>query len=175
MSPAAVLEQKIPFMTSLQLGLEAVEEDVDVRFSVPLGPQRRLPDLSPVRQGWDSLEIGWRTLRPQIRVGMNRVPRLWRSAMLGFPLIPSPAGLGSRLASGPYRACCFRPERIGLPLSLSAAPIAANSSCPVRTYTATPSASSTGDNQAGNVPKPRTRTIASWGRSRRSPRYGKNR
>jgi CIC family chloride channel protein len=32
---------------------------------------------------------------------MNRVPRLWRSGMLGFPLIPSPAGLGSRLASGP--------------------------------------------------------------------------
>jgi putative toxin-antitoxin system antitoxin component (TIGR02293 family) len=30
MSPAAVLEQKIPFMTSLHLGLEAVEEGVPV-------------------------------------------------------------------------------------------------------------------------------------------------
>jgi hypothetical protein len=41
---------------------------------------------------------------------MNRVPRLWRSGMLGFPLIPSPAGLGSRLASGPYGACLVRPR-----------------------------------------------------------------
>ncbi len=49
---------------------------------------------------------------------MNRVPRLWRSAMLGFPLIPSPAGLGSRLASGPYGPASFGPERIGLPASL---------------------------------------------------------
>jgi hypothetical protein len=29
-----------------------------------------------------TLEKGWRTLRSQIRVGMNRVPRLWRSGML---------------------------------------------------------------------------------------------
>jgi hypothetical protein len=43
------------------------------------------------------------------------VPRLWRSGMLGFPLIPSPAGLGSRLASGPYGPASFGPERIGLP------------------------------------------------------------
>jgi hypothetical protein len=32
---------------------------------------------------------------------------------LGFPLIPSPAGLGSRLASGPYGPASFGPERIG--------------------------------------------------------------
>jgi hypothetical protein len=41
---------------------------------------------------------------------MNRVPRLWRSGMLGFPLIPSPAGLGSRLASGPYGPASFGPN-----------------------------------------------------------------
>jgi hypothetical protein len=58
------------------------------------------------------------------------VPRLWRSGMLGFPLIPSPAGLGSRLASGAYGPASFGPKRIGLPLSVSAAPTAANSSCP---------------------------------------------
>jgi hypothetical protein len=55
-------------------------------------------------------------------IGMNRVPRLWRSGMLGFPPIPSPTGLGSRLASGPYGPASFGPQRIGLPLSLSAAP-----------------------------------------------------
>jgi hypothetical protein len=74
----------------------------------------------------------------------DRVPRRWRSGMLGFALIPSPAGLGSRLASGPYGPASFDPERIGLPLSLSAAPTAANSSCPAHTHTATTSASSTG-------------------------------
>ena len=36
---------------------------------------------------------------------------------LGFSLIPSPAGLASRLASGPYGACFFRPRTHRPPLS----------------------------------------------------------
>jgi hypothetical protein len=115
-------------------------------FATRLGNRLR-PQSAPASQEGDvragvpgTLAKGWRTLPPQIRVGMNRVPRLWRSGVLGFPLIPSPAGLGSRLASGPYGPASFGPEHIDLPLSVSAAPTAANSSCPAHTHTATPSA-----------------------------------
>jgi len=68
------------------------------------------PDTQPCRTG---LTFGFRPLRGLLLSAPNASAFL--SGMLGFPLIPSPAGLGSRLASGPYGPASFSPERIGLP------------------------------------------------------------
>ncbi len=104
------------------------------------------PDTQPCRTG---LTFGFRPLRGLLLSAPNASAFL--SGMLGFPLIPSPTGLGSRLASGPYGPVSFGPERIGLPLSLSAAPTdpllqpRRTRHPPAHTHAATPSASSTGD------------------------------